>query len=103
MEYKTLPLGTVVRINEAKAVIVGYDFVETGTKLSREYLVLPYPKGYASPKDLKLVSDRAFEVIHRGYENEQYNAVALWVDSIERSAQQMNVDELKKAILESTN
>lgn len=101
MEYKTLPLGTVIRINDAKAIIVGYDFDESDNKLSREYVVLPYPKGYSNPNDLKIVSGDDFEVIQRGYENEYSHAAALYIDGIEHFSEQMTADELMQAISEA--
>lgn len=103
MEFKTLPVGTVIRINDAKAIIVGYDFEESENKLSREYVVLPYPKGYSNPDDLKVVSGDDFEIIQLGYKNEYYNAAALYIDGIDHFSKQMTADELKKAISEAVN
>lgn len=76
MEQELLPLGSVVKIKgeEEKVLIVGlYSVVYDKEIIVYDYQAVSYPKGLTlSDRIYSFNTEDVVEVIHRGYEDEEY-------------------------------
>lgn len=89
MKTETLPIGSLVLINNVKAIIVGYFWGEQGQHLVRQYAVLPYPQGYTDKSSLKIVSDNMIQVVNEGYKSEASKHLLRYLDNVNQMASQV--------------
>ncbi len=71
-----LPLGTVIKIEKFKALIIGYSSVEKENESISGYLVASYPLGFTNiNKVVFLPYDFEFEVLAEGYKTKTSDKV----------------------------
>lgn len=97
MKNTTFPIGTIVDINQEKAVIVGYTSVEKENHLRNAYVVLPYPQGYSSGQSLRIAEKEDITLIAKGYESEQSKYLTDYIDKTGEIAEKLSVEEMKNA------
>lgn len=71
---KLLSLGTVIKINDCKACIIGYSTTERDSKTISGYILVPYPIGFTNiDKAVFIPFDTKFDVLAEGYSTEISN------------------------------
>ncbi len=78
---KILPIGSVVKLKDAEKSIMIFGIMQTikaidGSTVKYDYIGVPYPVGYLSPKlNLGFNHEQIETVIFKGYdENEEYES-----------------------------
>lgn len=67
---KLLSIGSVIKYEDTKLMIVGHSTKKETNKYS--YVVVPYPIGFAGKdKILTIEVDKEVQVLYEGYKNEQ--------------------------------
>ena len=73
---KLLPLGSVIKVHDQKAFIIGYNSAEKEGATALGYFIAVYPIGFTSlEKTWFIPHDYEFEVISEGYTNEAFEKV----------------------------
>ena len=68
MYVKLLPLGTVIKIKNCKACIIGYSTTMRESKTICGYFLVSYPIGFTNiDKAVFVPADEQFEVLAEGY------------------------------------
>jgi hypothetical protein len=68
-----LPIGTVVKAGDAKAMIVGYYSKTAENRFYNLYIICGYPMGYVNKKSIAAIPmDAEMEVVFEGYADEQF-------------------------------
>ena len=70
---KILPIGSVIKVENAKLMVVGHFSKEKDNKNKYYYMAVPYPIGYLSvDKTVYVACDcDDYEVLHEGYQSEK--------------------------------
>lgn len=94
MGYNTLPIGTVIGIDENKYMISGYTFSDTTGKKELNYIVLPYPQGFINATSVRAIPDEGLEVLAMGYDCEIYRVLADYYNKIREIAQSLTAEQM---------
>lgn len=71
---KLLSLGTVIKINDCKACIIGYSSTERESKTICGYILVSYPIGFTNiDKAIFIPFDAKFDILAEGYSTEVSN------------------------------
>lgn len=78
----TLPLGSIIRINDKSAVIAGYEWYDRDGKSAFSYRIVPFPLGITKPDSLKSVPAEDVEMISPGYQTEFSEHYCTFLDKV---------------------
>lgn len=92
------PIGTIIRIQDAAGVIIGYDFLTVDDKLMLCYLVIPYPEGFTSEKDVRVLCPDDCSVLASGYDTEQFRCLSRYLSGIEEAVERFTAGQIKDAL-----
>lgn len=68
---RILPIGSVIKVDNVKVMVVGHFSKEEGDKNQYYYTALPYPIGYVDKDRILTVKVEAeMEVLHEGYQTQ---------------------------------
>lgn len=102
--YSVLTIGTLIQIGNQAGMIAGYDFRDNGDRLALYYLVLPYPKGYASEDDVRAIEAADCTPLVSGYSNQLSEVFVKGIELIAAAANKFPAEEiitgLQQSILE---
>lgn len=96
MEFKTLSIGSIIRYQNEIYMIVGYDYQEKENKIEKNYIVVPYPRGYRTESDYGLVPAMDVKTLWRGYESQKSNIIQLYFDSMDDVMSRISVSKLNQ-------
>lgn len=95
MENKTYSVGSIVRVGEIKACIVGITFDEQDSNLIKSYMIVPYPTGYTGSESCRLVRAEEIELISEGYYSDMSNAFIHYIDQLELAANMEDAETIR--------
>lgn len=93
---KVHSIGTIIQMEDIKAIIAGYDFFEKENRLVLHYIVLPIPRGYARKEDLKIVDAHTVSVVSVGFENEASDYYSRFLEQVCKIAEQCSAEEMRE-------
>ena len=76
MDKELLPVGSIVRFNEYKAMITGYFFDREQGNPELKYLLMPYPVGLVTDDALTKCEIDKVSLISEGYKTEMSESFA---------------------------
>ncbi len=97
-EKAIYPIGSLIRAENCKAIVSGYDFIAKDNKLVLQYLVLPYPMGYTNKDDLRMVAVDRCELIECGYRGEMFSPLENYLQGMRNAADRFTAREIRQAI-----
>jgi len=93
---KILPIGSVVKVDEAKYVIAGYHRGEKDNHFKYVYIGANFPNGFENQNSLKLFGfDEVQEVLSEGYLSESGKTYTERLERASENAKEITLDELK--------
>lgn len=98
---KILPIGSVIKLKDRKAMIAGYDYCAIKEKLTLCYLLLPYPEGYTEVTDVRIIRAEGVEVEKTGYQSDAFFLVERYFENICTVAESVPATELLAAMDEA--
>lgn len=92
------PIGTIIRIQDTAGVIIGYDYLTVDDKLRLFYLVVPYPEGFTSEKDIRVIRPDDCGVLASGYDTEQFRRLSCYLSGLDEAAERFSAGQIKDAL-----
>lgn len=71
MSEKLCSIGSVVKYQNNKLLIVGIKYSENDNQYYKKYLAITFPLGYLGPNSVRVLTDTEFEVVNYGYESKE--------------------------------
>lgn len=99
MKTTIYSLGTVVKIEDATALIVGYGFEEKNDRLVPYYQIVPYPTGYRGSIKQAGISD--VKIIEEGYHSDIAKLMTQHFATLSDFAQDIPADQMTEYINQS--
>lgn len=101
MEEKTLPVGSVVKMKEHMALVVGVIMKETEKEdLIKMYKIVPYPSGYNDGSSVRLIEASKVQTVFEGYHSEFAEPYLKYVSRIETAVKQFGASAVKEGLKE---
>ena len=98
MAEKTYPVGSIVKIGDAKAIIVGISFQETGDKYCKFYQVIKYPVGYLNERSIRSFPAEQVELVSAGYRGSHTDSYLKYMDDMDTISQHVSSTVIKEAL-----
>lgn len=101
MEEKTLPVGSVVKMKEYMALVVGVVMKETEKDdLVKMYKIVPYPSGYNDASSVRLIEASKVQPVFEGYHSELAEPYLEYVSHIETAVKKFGASVVKEGLKE---
>ena len=101
MKEKTLPVGSVVKMKEYMALIVGVVIKETeNNDLVKMYKIVPYPSGYNDGSSVRLIEASKVQAVFEGYQSEFAEPYLKYVSRIEAAVKEFGASAVKEGLKE---
>lgn len=101
MNYNTLPVGSIIGMNDNKYMISGYTFSDLTGKKELNYIILPYPAGFINVTAVRTIPDEGFKVLALGYDCEAYRVLADFYNKIREIAQNLTAEQVNAYLQEA--
>lgn len=92
------PTGSVIKVREKLALIVGYDFAELEDKLRLHYLLVPYPTGFGKMEEVRLLPAQDAELMIPGFHTDVFAVLAQYFSQIDALAQTMPAAQMRACL-----
>ena len=99
MDHRLFPVGSIVMINDMKAMVAGYTFNKSGERPVLDYLLLPYPAGYVNDDSLKRARADAVSLLGEGYRSDRGESLGVFLSSVEGFLTEHSEEELLEALM----
>ena len=98
MSKNTYPVGSVVKIGDVKALIVGIYFQEIDGKYIKSYKVISCPAGYLKEDSIRTVPAEQTELVSAGYRGKHTDDYLKYMDTMDTISQHVSSAAMKDAL-----
>lgn len=99
MEEKTLPVGSIVKMKEYLALVVGAVINETEDgSLVKMYKIVPYPSGYNNGSSVRLIEASKVTEVFEGYHAEFAEPYLKFLSIVEDAVQKYGSAKVKEGL-----
>lgn len=97
MRQEIYPIGSVIKVENTKVMIIGIHLYAREDKMVLDYSVVPYPLGCMSENSVGLLSTRTkLELVSKGYENEITKRILQRYQNIDDMIDEISLEEFEE-------
>ena len=83
MAGKTYPIGSIIKIEDKMALVIGVRMIEEDNKLAKSYLIVPYPTGFTGWEHVRVVAASECEPVSEGYRSAAAEPFLAYMDNMD--------------------